>query len=169
MILLSLVTTQFLEKNAPPFRMVPQQPIRCLDGSRWIIPGDDVEWWPGCGATSTRRPLVYFGGSGFCQAPIPSLTEALIAGRASRLPAGAAEWPHRARAGPRALARIIRDGSLRNRPVASRDGRVEPRGREVYSLQYVDRLSGEPARLHAGDAACRLVAAASGRLQQKRS
>ncbi len=72
------------------------------------------------------------------------------------------------------LARIIRDGSLRSThcnssamgapPVAWRDGRVEPRGRETYSLQYGDRLSGEPARLHAGDAACRLVAAASGRL-----
>jgi len=47
------------------------------------------------------------------------------------------------------LARNIHDGSLRNRPVASRDGRVEPRGREAYSLQYVDRLSGEPARMHA--------------------
>jgi len=62
------------------------------------------------------------------------------------------------------LARIIHDGSLRNRPVASRDGRVEARGREAYSLQYGDRLSGEPARLHAADDACRLVAAANGRL-----
>ncbi len=62
------------------------------------------------------------------------------------------------------LARIIYDGSLRNRPGALRDGRVEPRWREAYSLQYVDRLSGEPARLHAADAACRLVAAANGRL-----
>ncbi len=52
------------------------------------------------------------------------------------------------------LAHIIHDGSLRNRAVASRDGRVEPRRREAYSLQYVDRLRGEPARLprtpHAG-------------------
>ncbi len=30
------------------------------------------------------------------------------------------------------LARIIHDGSSRNRAVASRDGRVEPRGREAY-------------------------------------
>ncbi len=70
---------------------------------------------------------------------------------------------------PCKLTRIIHDGSLRNRPVASRDGRVEPRGREAYSLEYVDQLSGEPARLHAAEAACRLVAAANGRLQQKRS
>ncbi len=35
--------------------------------------------------------------------------------------------------------------------------------------RYVDRLSGEPARLHAATAACRLVAAATVRLQQKRS
>jgi hypothetical protein len=27
-----------------------------------------------------------------------------------------------------------------------RDGRAEPRGREAYLKQYVDRLSGEPAR-----------------------
>ncbi len=54
------------------------------------------------------------------------------------------------------LARIIHDGSLRNRPVASRDGRAEPRRREAYSLQYVDRLSGESARLHA--VACRMQA-----------
>ena len=67
------------------------------------------------------------------------------------------------------LARIIHDGSWRNRAVASRDGRVEPRRREAYSLEYVDRLSGEPARLHAAEAACRLVAAANPRLQQKRS
>ncbi len=44
------------------------------------------------------------------------------------------------------LARIIHDGSLQNRKVALRDGRAEPRRREAYSLQYVDRLSGEPAR-----------------------
>ncbi len=67
------------------------------------------------------------------------------------------------------LAHIIHDGSLRNRPVASRDGRAKPQGREAYSLQYVDRLSGESARLHAAVAACRLVAAGNGRLQQKRS
>ncbi len=47
------------------------------------------------------------------------------------------------------LARVIHDGSLRNRAVALRDGRPEPRGREAYSLQYVDRLSGEAARLAA--------------------
>ena len=27
-----------------------------------------------------------------------------------------------------------------------RDGRAEPRGRKAYLKQYVDRLSGEPAR-----------------------
>src|SRR5437667_12879774 len=47
------------------------------------------------------------------------------------------------------LACTIHDGSWRNRAVASRDGRVEPRRREAYSRQYVDRLSGEPARLRA--------------------
>ncbi len=69
---------------------------------------------------------------------------------------------HRAgtdRRGGHRLARIIHDGSLRSThcnssamgapPVALRDGRVEPQGREAYSLQYGDRLSGEPARLHA--------------------
>jgi hypothetical protein len=30
-----------------------------------------------------------------------------------------------------------------------RDGRAEPRGREAYLKQYVDRLSGEPARRQA--------------------
>ena len=30
-----------------------------------------------------------------------------------------------------------------------RDGRVEPRRRDVYVKQYVDRLSGEPARRQA--------------------
>ena len=45
------------------------------------------------------------------------------------------------------LTRIIHDGSSRNREVATRDGRVEPRGREAYLKQYVDRPSGEPARL----------------------
>src|SRR2546428_10296920 len=58
------------------------------------------------------------------------------------------------------LARIIHDGSSRNRAVASRDGRAEARGREAYSLQYGDRLSGEPGRLPAGEPAGRLVAAA---------
>jgi hypothetical protein len=28
-----------------------------------------------------------------------------------------------------------------------RDGRAEPRGRKAYLKQYVDRLSGEPARV----------------------
>ena len=143
MILLSLGTTQFLEKNAPPFQMVPQQPTRCLDGSRWIIPGDDVERWPRVWCRLDPVPhLVYFGGSDFCQAPLPSLTEALLAGRASRPPAGAAECPHRARAGPRAVARIIRDGSLRSTHC----------NRSAMGDQYVDRLSGEPARLHAAEA-----------------
>jgi hypothetical protein len=47
------------------------------------------------------------------------------------------------------LARIIHDGSLRNRAVAKRDRRTEPRGRKAYLKQYVDRPSGEPACLDA--------------------
>ena len=45
------------------------------------------------------------------------------------------------------VAHIIHDGSSRNREVATRDGRVESRGREAYLKQYVDRPSSEPARL----------------------
>ena len=67
------------------------------------------------------------------------------------------------------LARIIHDGSWRNRAVATRDRRVEPRGREAYLKQYVDRPNGEPACLGATPDASRLVAAANPRLQQKRS
>src|SRR5206468_5901885 len=48
--------------------------------------------------------------------------------------------------GSHGRARIIHDGSSRNRADAKRNGRLEPRGREAYSLQYVDRLSGETAR-----------------------
>ncbi len=48
------------------------------------------------------------------------------------------------------LARIIHDGSWRNRAVARRNRRAEPRGREAYLKQYVDRLNGEPACLDAG-------------------
>ena len=66
------------------------------------------------------------------------------------------------------LARIIHDGSSRNRAVAKRDRRAEARGREAYLKQYVDRPSGEPACLDAGPTASRLVAAANPRLQQKR-
>ena len=47
----------------------------------------------------------------------------------------------------RLLAHIIHDGSSRNREVATRDGRVEMRGREAYLKLYVDRPSSEPARL----------------------
>ncbi len=47
------------------------------------------------------------------------------------------------------LARIIHDSSSRNRAVATRDRRAEPRGREAYLKQYVDRPSGEPACLDA--------------------
>jgi hypothetical protein len=68
---------------------------------------------------------------------------------------------------PLLQARIIHDGSSRNRAVATRDGRAEPRGREAYLKQYVDRLNGEPACLDAGLSASRLVAAANPRLQQK--
>jgi hypothetical protein len=45
------------------------------------------------------------------------------------------------------LTRIIHDGSSRNRGAASRDGRVEPRRTKAYLKQYVEGLSGEPARL----------------------
>ena len=48
------------------------------------------------------------------------------------------------------LARIIHDGSSRNREVAKRDGRVEPRETEAYLKQYVEAARGEPARQHAG-------------------
>ena len=47
------------------------------------------------------------------------------------------------------LARIIHDGSLRNRAVVRRDRRAEPRGRKAYLKQHVDRPSGEPACLDA--------------------
>ena len=68
-----------------------------------------------------------------------------------------------------ALTRIIYDGSSRNRAVAKRDRRAEPRGREAYLKQYVDRLSGEPACLDAVPTASRPVTAANPRLQQRRS
>ena len=64
---------------------------------------------------------------------------------------------------------IIHHGSSRNRAVVSRDGRAEARGTEAYWNQYVQGLSGEPARLPAIQSAGKLVAAANGRLQQKRS
>ena len=67
------------------------------------------------------------------------------------------------------LARIIHDGSMRNRAVAKRERRAESRGRKAYLKQYVDRQSGEPACLDATPDAARLVAAANPRLQQKRS
>jgi hypothetical protein len=71
--------------------------------------------------------------------------------------------------GARLLARIIHDGSSRNRAVVKRDRREELRGRDAYLKRYVDRLSGEPACLDAGPTASRLVAATNPRLQQKRS
>ena len=77
-------------------------------------------------------------------------------------------------------ARIIHDGSWRpplafpnskGSPAVAREGdpllfslqwvRVEPRRREAYSRQYVDRLSGEPGRLRAAEAAGRPVVAAN--------
>ena len=49
------------------------------------------------------------------------------------------------------IARVtLNDGSSRNRAVAKRDRREEPRGREAYLKQYVDRPNGEPACLDAG-------------------
>src|SRR5579885_3524495 len=44
---------------------------------------------------------------------------------------------------------MIHDGSSRNRGVASRDGRAEPRRPGAYLKPYVEGLSGEPARQHA--------------------
>ena len=49
------------------------------------------------------------------------------------------------------LARIIHDGSSRNRVVAKRDGQAQPRGTEAYLKQYVEGLRGE----HARQLACR--------------
>ena len=66
------------------------------------------------------------------------------------------------------VTHIIHDGSSRNRAVATRDRSAEPRGREAYLKQYVDRPNGEPACLDAGSTASRLVEAANPRLQQKR-
>ena len=43
------------------------------------------------------------------------------------------------------LARIIHDGSSRNRIVAKRDGRAEPRGTEAYLKQCIEGPSGETA------------------------
>ena len=63
------------------------------------------------------------------------------------------------------LARIIHEGSSRNRGDTMRDGRVEARGPEAYLKQYVEGPSGEPARLHAMEPACRLVVAAYLRLE----
>ena len=47
------------------------------------------------------------------------------------------------------FARIIHEGSRRNCRDAKRDGCAEPRGRETYLKQYVDRSRGEPARRQA--------------------
>jgi hypothetical protein len=63
------------------------------------------------------------------------------------------------------LARIIHDGSSRNRAVARRDGHAEPREGEACLKQHVETLRGEPARQDAFHAACWLVAAANPRLQ----
>ena len=71
------------------------------------------------------------------------------------------------RSGSTALARMIHGSSSRNRAVAKRDRRAEPRGREASLKQYVDRPSGEPACLDAVPTAPRLVAAATPRLEQK--
>ena len=50
----------------------------------------------------------------------------------------------------RRLARIIHDGSSRNRAVAKRDGHAEPHEAEAYLKQYVEAAQGEPASRHAG-------------------
>ncbi len=71
------------------------------------------------------------------------------------------------RYGSTLLARMIHGSSSRNRAVAKRDRRAEPRGREAYLKQYVDRPSGEPAYLDAVPTASRFVAAANPRLEQK--
>ena len=67
-------------------------------------------------------------------------------------------WPESA-----GQARIIQEGSSRNRADAWRNGRLEPRGREAYSQEYVDRLSGETARCSGVSA----VAAAMPKLQRE--
>ena len=64
-------------------------------------------------------------------------------------------------------ARMIHGSSLRNRAVAKRDRRAEPRGREACLKQYVDRPSGEPTCLDAVPTVSRLVTAANPRLEQK--
>jgi hypothetical protein len=48
------------------------------------------------------------------------------------------------------LARVIHDGSSRNRTIVLRDGRPKPRGPEAYLKQYGEGLSGEAARMAAG-------------------
>jgi hypothetical protein len=55
------------------------------------------------------------------------------------------------------------------REIATRDRRAALQGREAYLKQYVDQLSGEPARLAAETRAAKLVAAANSRLEQNRS
>ena len=55
------------------------------------------------------------------------------------------------------------DGSWRNRAVAKRDRRTEPRGREAYLKQYVDRPNGEPACLDTVPTASRCVVTALAR------
>ena len=47
------------------------------------------------------------------------------------------------------LARIIHDGSSRNRQDAMRDGHAERRGTKAYLKQYVEVARSEPARLAA--------------------
>ena len=60
------------------------------------------------------------------------------------------------------LARIIHDGSSRNRQDATRDGHAERRETKAYLKQYVEVMRSEPGR---SETAARLVAAASWRLQ----
>ncbi len=47
------------------------------------------------------------------------------------------------------LARIIHDGSWRNRAVALRDEHADPPETEAYLTQYVEAARGEPARRRA--------------------
>ena len=50
----------------------------------------------------------------------------------------------------RRIARIIHDGSSRNRAVAKRDGHAESHEAEAYLKQYVEAARGEPVRRHVG-------------------
>ena len=103
--------------------------LRCADGSHYTGHTDDLEkrlaehhTGQVAGYTATRCPVMLL----FSEVCSPVKRPWLLNGGSTR---------------------IIHDGSSRNRAVAKRDRRAEPRGREAYLKQYVDRPSGEPACL----------------------